>query len=62
MSPSHHCATLLLASNVHPKMVQSLLEHSSIEITLNTYSHVLPEMQGVVVAAMDEILEEPSKP
>jgi integrase len=43
-------------------MVQSLLEHSSIEITLNTYSHVLPEMQGVVVAAMDEILEEPSKP
>jgi integrase len=58
----HTCATLLLASNVHPKMVQSLLGHSSIEITLNTYSHVLPEMQGVVVAAMDEILEEPSKP
>lgn len=58
----HTCATLLLASNVHPKMVQSLLGHSSIEITLNTYSHVLPEMQGVVVVAMDEILEEPSKP
>jgi integrase len=55
----HTCATLLLASNVHPKVVQSLLGHSSVEITLDTYSHVLPEMGGRVAEVMDEVLDEP---
>src|SRR4051812_45170988 len=40
----HTCATLLLSKGVHPKLIQELLGHSSIEITLDTYSHVLPSM------------------
>jgi integrase len=53
----HTCATLLLTKGVHPKVVQELLGHSSISITLDTYSHVLPNMQEKAVAAMDEIFE-----
>jgi integrase len=51
----HTCATLLLSKGVHPKIVQELLGHSSISITLDTYSHVLPNMQEKVVEAMEEI-------
>ena len=53
----HTCATLLLTKGVHPKVVQELLGHSSISITLDTYNHVLPTMQEKAVAAMDEIFE-----
>ena len=40
----HTWATLALASGVHPKVVQQRLGHSSISVTLDTYSHVAPGM------------------
>jgi integrase len=52
----HTCATLLLSKGVHPKLVQELLGHSSIEITLDTYSHVLPNMGDRAADAMDDTL------
>ena len=52
----HTCATLLLSKGVHPKVVQELLGHSSIEITLDTYSHVLPSMGSAAADAMDDDL------
>jgi integrase len=52
----HTCATLLLSRNVCPKYVQELLGHASIAQTLDTYSHVLPEMDGGMCAAMGEAL------
>ena len=41
----HTAATLALGAGVHPKVVSERLGHSSIAITLDTYSHVLPSMQ-----------------
>ena len=41
----HTCATLLLGKGVHAKFVQELLSHTTISITLDTYSHVLPGME-----------------
>ncbi|MDI3548183.1 MAG: hypothetical protein PWR10_1835 [Halanaerobiales bacterium] len=41
----HTHATMLLKAGVHPKVVQERLGHSSITITIDTYSHVLPSMQ-----------------
>ena len=41
----HSCATLLLAANENPKVVSERLGHSSITLTMDTYSHVLPDMQ-----------------
>lgn len=52
----HTCATLLLAKGVHAKLVQELLGHSTISITLDTYSHVLPGMGDAAAGAMDEAL------
>jgi integrase len=52
----HTCATLLLSKGVHPKIVSELLGHSSIEITLDTYSHILPSMGEQVAGAMDDVL------
>ena len=40
----HTCATLLLGRGVHPKLVQYLLGHVSITMTLDRYSHWIPSM------------------
>ena len=42
----------MLGMGVHPKVVQELLGHSSISMTLDTYSHMLPSMQQ---EAMDKL-------
>ena len=52
----HTCATLLLSRNVHPKYVQELLGHASIALTLDTYSHVIPGMDGGTGDAIDAAL------
>lgn len=41
----HSWATLALQAGVHPKVVQERLGHSTIGITLDVYSHVLPSME-----------------
>ncbi len=55
----HTCATLLLGKGVHPKIVQELLGHSSIRLTMDTYSHFLPDMQDAAADAMRDALDEP---
>ncbi len=52
----HTCATLLLTKNVNPKVVSEMLGHATIAITLDTYSHVLPNMQESAAAAMEDAL------
>ena len=51
----HTAATLLLLQGVHPKIVSERLGHASIEITLNTYSHVLPSMQKAAAEKLDQL-------
>jgi integrase len=52
----HTCATILLMTGKHPKYVQELLGHASINITLDTYSHVIEGMDGGLADAMDDAL------
>ncbi len=52
----HTCATLLLSRGVTVKVVSEMLGHASVSITLDTYSHVLPDMQESAARAMDEAL------
>ena len=54
----HTHATLLLLAGVHPKVVQERLGHSSIAITLDTYSHVLPGLQEKAALAFESTLED----
>lgn len=54
----HTAATLMLGRGVHPKLVQDLLGHSTISLTLDTYSHVTPPMQGAIAQEMDQLLRD----
>lgn len=44
----------MLRQGTHPKIVQERLGHSSIQITLDTYGHVMPGMQEAAAARFDE--------
>lgn len=52
----HTYASLMLSANVHPKTVQEALGHSSISLTLDTYSHLLPSLQKEASEKMDVLL------
>jgi integrase len=52
----HSCATLLLIAEENPKVVSERLGHSTIVLTLDTYSHVLPTMQQKATAKLETML------
>jgi integrase len=52
----HTCATLLLTAGVHPKVVQERLGHARIEVTLDTYSHVMPTLQENAASSLGKAL------
>jgi integrase len=52
----HTCATLLLGRGVNPKIVSEMLGHSTVAITLDLYSHVLPTMQEAAAGALEAAL------
>ena len=53
----HTHASILLKQGVHPKVVLERLGHSSIQITLDTYSHVTPELQQVAAQRFDDLVK-----
>ena len=52
----HTWATLALRAGVHPKVVQERLGHANIRITLDTCSHVLPDMQETAAELVASIV------
>ena len=52
MKPS----VLMLKQGVHPKIVQERLGHSSIQLTLDTYSHIVPGMRQSAALKFDDLL------
>jgi integrase len=52
----HTHATLMLGEGVHPKIVSERLGHATIGITLDTYSHVLPNLQEESARKLDALL------
>ncbi len=52
----HTCATLLLIAEENPKVVSERPGHSTIVLTLDTYSHVLPTMQQGATARLEKLL------
>lgn len=53
----HSAATILLGIGVHPKVVQELLGHSNVSMTLDVYSHVLPSMQQEAMGKLDDLFK-----
>lgn len=52
----HTTASLLLAKGVPPRVVMQMLGHSTIRLTMDTYSHVIPELQQDAAEQMNEML------
>jgi integrase len=52
----HSCATLLLVQGVSPRVVMDVLGHSQIAMTMNTYSHVIPELKRDAAQRMEELI------
>ena len=57
----HTHASLMLKQGVHPKIVQERLGHASIQMTLDTYSHVAPGLQQAAAEAFDKLLQPASE-
>ncbi|MFC2038373.1 tyrosine-type recombinase/integrase [Chloroflexota bacterium] len=53
----HTHASLMLKQGIHPKIVQERLGHSSIQITLDTYSHVAPGLQAAAAKSFDKAFD-----
>lgn len=52
----HGHATMALRAGIHPKIVSERLGHSSVAITLDVYSHVIPSMQREAAEAVAAML------
>ncbi|UWF60986.1 site-specific integrase [Brucella sp. 2716] len=57
----HSHATQLLAAGVHPKIASERLGHSTIGITLDLYSHVMPGMQANAAEQVDAAIKAAKK-
>ena len=56
----HSCARLLLVQGVSPRVVMEVLGHSEIGVTINIYSHVIPEVQREAAERLDTPLRGPA--
>ena len=54
----HTHATHMLKAGIHPKIAQERLGHSSMGVTIDLYSHVLPGMQEEAVNRIDAVLSD----
>jgi integrase len=57
----HSHASHMLAENVHPKIVQERLGHSSTAISMDIYSYVMPNVQAEAAAKVDAVLKAAQK-
>lgn len=47
---------LVIAGGAHPKAIQARMGHSSINVTLDRYGHLFPELDEAIAASFAEQL------
>jgi integrase len=52
----HSHITHLLKAGVHPKIASERAGHSSVAITMDVYSHAVPDMQREAAEKIDEMM------
>ncbi len=57
----HSAATILLSMGINIKVIQELLGHTNVNITLGTYSHVTPTMQRDAMSALNDRFQNSNK-
>jgi len=55
----HTCGAWLAMSGAHPKVVQAVMRHSSIVLTMDTYGHLFPGSEAAAVAGLRDLLAVP---
>ena len=58
----HTAASLALAAGVHPKVVSERLGHSTVSLTLDTYSHAIPALQESAAELMAQLVIGEARP
>jgi integrase len=58
----HTYAALLIAAGAHPKYIQAQMGHASITTTLNTYGHLMRDVDHGAGAALDRLLRQGTVP
>jgi integrase len=53
----HTCASLLLAQGVPPRVVMEVLGHSSLDVTMNIYGHVMLDAQREALSRMEGLFQ-----
>jgi len=53
----HTCAAWMIDSGAHPKTIQEQMRHATIQTTLDTYGHLMPQRSGEAVARLDAVME-----
>jgi integrase len=53
----HASATFMLKQGTHPRIVMERLGHSSIRVTMDIYSHVMPGLQSQAARMLDTMLD-----
>ncbi len=56
----HTCGTWLALSGAQPKAIQTVMRHSVITLTLDTYGHLLPDQEAEAVAGLGQFLNAPN--
>ena len=51
----HTLVSLLIEQGAHPKYIQEQAGHSSIQVTLDTYGHLFPELEVHITEGLDQV-------
>ena len=51
----HTCGAWLAVTGAHPKVVQTIMRHSTITLTMDTYGHLFPGQEADAVARMRDV-------
>jgi len=57
----HTCGSLLAASGTHPKVAQSIMRHSTIDLTMSRYTHVFAGQEADAIAALPDLDATPAR-
>ena len=58
----HTCGAWLAMAGAHPKAIQTVMRHSSINLTMDTYGHLFPGQEAETVALFPAMLSAPATP
>lgn len=50
----HSCGSFLTAANVHPRIVQGIMRHKSIDMTMNRYTHILKGQRRSAIESLPD--------